>query len=76
MLLYYKNYNINKNSYCKISLLFPEIKKSKEIYNLYGDPISSTKLSMATYFVLSSNRKYVNISISVLGFGIQFQVRE
>jgi len=75
MVLYNKRYNKNC-SFCKITLLLPEIKYSKFVYNIYGDSIKSRKLSFPTYFILNSNKIYINIGVSVLGFGIQFQVHE
>ena len=74
MILYNKSYN--KSSFCKIQLLLPEYKRTKDVYNIYGDSINCTKLSLPTHFLLNSNKVYVSINISILGFGILLQVHE
>lgn len=75
MVIYEKKYDKNK-SYCRISLLFPKFVINNIVYNIYGDLIKSTKMTIPTHFVLNSSKVYVSISISIFGFGFQFQVRE
>lgn len=75
MILYNRRYN-SHSSFCKITLLLPEIKYSKNVHNIYGDSVKSMKISFPTYFLLNSNKIYINIGISILGFGLQIQVHE
>lgn len=74
MIIYDKKYN--KNSHCRISLLLPEITFRKDLCNIYGNNVSTKKISFPTFFLLTTNSIYINISISVLGFGLRVQVVE
>jgi|13_taG_2_1085334.scaffolds.fasta_scaffold01429_6 hypothetical protein len=57
-------------------MLLPEITFCKELSNIYGDSVSIKKVSFPTFFSLTTNSIYINIGISVLGFGLRVQMVE
>lgn len=72
MILYNKKYG--KKSHCKITLLLPEFTFVKHRHNIYGNGVSTKKISFNTSFDLTSNKNYINIGICVLGFGLRIQI--
>lgn len=74
MILYNKKYD--NGSECRITLLLPEVKFHKHMYNIHGDNISTKLISFANRFCLTSSNSYINIELSVLGFGMRMQIIE
>ena len=75
MLNLIKTDNMKDKGYsCQVDLLHPTY-TSREVTHVTGNIHKLKKLSLPTEFLLTSNSIYCNIRISILGFGINFEIQ-
>lgn len=63
-----------KGYYFCIYLNTPEF-YSRKVKSIVGSDQSTRKVSFPTYFLLTTNNIYINIGISILGFGMGLEIQ-